>query len=192
MNMSLSEEEEIALPYTCGYFLKRLIKFHDTKKFKSRKIDCHACKNHGEKITNLTDSYRANDLVLYFRRYESNDATLWKCTSHFQDYVGSIIKIVNYCLEHFIEIEGFVSLVECSVESYLSQIPDFCCKEMRVRFVRCVARTMVYYKLKWLNNDLKKCRAERKKKKAKGPRKKNARKTKKTKVDKKLEKLTHN
>jgi hypothetical protein len=166
--MSLSASEEMVLAYISGYFFGKLLKYH--------KGACISCSSYGEKITSSTTCFKENKLFIYFKQYKMNSATLYTCSDHLVSFVCAILQITNYCYAKCIESPQFVSLVTNSVLTHLMQWPELCTSRMTERFVRLVARTMLVYKLKWLNSELKTRKKSSKKKSAK---------------EKKFDKLTH-
>jgi hypothetical protein len=160
----------MALAYVSGYFLGKLIKYH--------KSFCSICSSHGEKVTSSTTCFKENELFLYFKRYKTTSATLYKCSDHFLSFVRVILQITNHCYAHVIESPQFVGMVTRSVLAHVIQLPRMCTVRMTERLVQLVVRTILVYKLKWLNSDLRNA-------------KKFTRGKKKTAKEKKLEKLTH-
>jgi hypothetical protein len=166
----LSDSEEMALAYLSGYFFNKLLKYH-------RNV-CTTCNIHGEKIARETFAeLQQNDIFIYFKLYDTMYATLYKCSAHFVSLVRTIILVTNYSYEKYLEQPGFVNTVKVSVLTHCMELPQFCTTQMANRLISLVARTMLVYKIKWLNSNLKAT------KKIRG--------SKKTKATKKLEKLTH-
>ena len=125
-----------------------------------------------------------NDIFMFFKRYNTTNATLYKCSEHFKDFVRAIIKVTNYCFDYFIDPEvPIVNMVLLSVKAHLVQetLPKFCNQTKLERFTKLVARTMLAYRIKWLNGKL-----SVKKKFTRGKSKSNM-----SKAKKKLAKLTH-
>jgi hypothetical protein len=108
----------------------------------------------------------------------TTSATLYKCSDHFLSFVRVILQITNHCYAHVIESPQFVGMVTRSVLAHVIQLPRMCTVRMTERLVQLVVRTILVYKLKWLNSDLRNA-------------KKFTRGKKKTAKEKKLEKLTH-
>lgn len=175
MGQSLSEPEEMTLAYLSGYFFSKLLKYHQLLKYHLK--TCTICNTQGEKITHETfTELQQNDLFLYFKLYDTASTTLYKCSAHFVSFIRCIIQVANYCYEKYLEQPGFVNMVKMSVLTHVTQLPQFCTIPMTHRLISLVARTMLVYKIKWLNSSLK------------APKK---RVNKKTKATTKLEKLTH-
>ena len=176
LNKPLNVAEESVLTYCTGYFFRKLLEFHTVKKVL---VPCDTCSTHGEKFTQHSTVQSQSDLFLYFKRYNTDSATLYKCSDHFVHFVQTIIQVTNYCAEYILDENRIVSLIVLSVRIHLTSFPQFCSDDKLERFISFVARTMLVYRVKWLNNELKS-----KKKYTKG-------KGKKTKATRKLEKLTH-
>ena len=176
LDKELSVAEVSILAYCSGYFFRRLLGFHT---FKKATVPCDVCNLHGEKFTQSSVVQTQSDLFLYFKRFHTDSATLYKCSDHFVDFVQTIIKVTNFCADHILDEDRIVNVVLLSVRKHLSNFPQFCSDDKFDRFVSLVARTMVVYRIKWLNSDLKS-----KKKFTRG-------KGKKSKSAKKLDKLTH-
>ena len=174
--------EEVALSYVSGYFFKKLLSFHKKSGYK-----CDKCGNHGSKVTITTDSFEPNDIILYFRRYETDNATLYKCSHEFKLFVQKVSQITNFCFKNLPDFEGLVGLIQNSARHYVTDHPEFCSDEMRIKFLTFVARVFTCYKTKWLNDDLKKAK-KRGKKKSKAQKKLDS---KRNRAQKKLDKLSH-
>ena len=159
LSVPFTMAEEISLPYVTGYFFKKLLSFH-----KKSGYQCDKCGIHGEKVTSMTEAFEANDLILYFRRYESDNATLFKCTPEFKGYVQKVSQVTNFCFIHLLDFEGIVGLIQNSVGHYVTDHPQFCSDEMRTKFLTFVARVFTCYKTKWLNDERKKTKKQRAKK----------------------------
>ena len=130
-----------------------------------------------------------SDIFMYFKRYNTTAATLYKCSEHFNDYVRTIIKVTNYCVDYLIDEAPFVNMVWLSAKQHLipETLPKFC-KELKLeRFTKLVARTMLVYRIKWLNGKL---AVKKKFTRGKGKAKRKG-KSAMSKSQKKLEKLTH-
>ena len=179
LSKPLSEAEVSILSYCAGYFFRRLLAFHTVKKVV---VPCQVCSIHGEKFTNSSVVQTQSDLFLFFKRYNTDSATLFKCSEHFIDFVQTVIQVTHYCADFILDEDRIVNIIRCSVKKHLSNFPQFCSTDKFDRFVSLVARTMLVYRIKWLNSSLK---SKKKFKRGKGKKKK------KTKSDRKLEKLTH-
>jgi hypothetical protein len=64
----LSEAEEIGLEYCSGYFFGKLLKYHKTA--------CTTCAVNGSKVTSSTVAFKQNEIFLYFKRFQTDSATL--------------------------------------------------------------------------------------------------------------------
>lgn len=184
---SLTDTEETVLSYCSGYFFKKLIRYHGKK-------ECQLCVAHGEKFTAVSTIEQQSDIFMFFKRYNTTSATLYKCSEHFKDFVRTIIKVTNYCNDYFVLPEvPIVNMVLLSVKKHLVQesLPKFCTETKLDRFTKLVAKTMLVYRIKWLNGKLKVkkkfTRGNGTKKAKKRPRGKSAM----SKSQQKLEKLMH-
>ena len=183
LERSLSDTEETVLSYCSGYFFKKLMGYHNK--------NCQQCSSHGEKFTADSIVQQQSDIFMFFKRYSTPTATLYKCSDHFKDFVRTIIKVTNYCADYFIAPEvPIVNMVLMSVKAHLiqSSLPKLCNEAKLERFTKLVARTMLAYRIKWLNGKLK-VKKKFTKGSAKGIRKRS--KSTMSKSQKKLEKLIH-
>ena len=178
LNIPLSESEHSILEYLAGFFFRKLLQFHSVKKVAK---SCSTCGVHGHKITSTSVLEQKSDLFLFIKRYNTDTATLYKCSSHFVHLIQVIIQVANFFVEHLLDQPRIVNMIRLSIREHLANFPQFCTDAKFDRLVSYVARTIVVYRAKWLNNDL---RALKKAKKGRGRKSK-------SKSDKKLEKLMH-
>lgn len=158
--------EENGLEYMSGYFFKRLLSFHGQ--------ECFTCLGNAEKVTNATRSDLVSDIFLHFKKYSSENSTLFKCNLSTVNFVRHIVQISNFVYKRCPSQEQIISLVvNSSLETCVS--PQFCSEEMKRKFAHLVARTILFNKAKWSNDLMKK----------KEPKKK------KSNPKKKMEKLSH-
>ena len=189
LSVPLSESELAVLGYCAGFFFSKLLHFHTVKKVVTK---CQVCSVNGDKITSTSVMQHKSDLFLFLKRYNTASATLYKCTPQFTLFVQVIIQVANFFVEHLLDSPRIVNMIRCTIREHLdtSHFPEFCSDAKLDRFVSYVARTMVVYRTKWLNNDLKSLSKKSKSKKG-GKKSKKGGKSTKSKSDKKLEKLMH-
>ena len=175
LSKPLSESEVAILSYCSGYFFRKLLEFHTVKKVLQ---PCEVCSCHGEKFSQPRQSsilLTQSDLFLYFKRYNTDSATLFKCSEHFMHFIQTIIQVTHYCADLILDEDRIVNIICLSVNKHLHNLPQFCSSNKSDRFVSLVARTMLVYRIKWLNNELK---SKKKYKRGKGKIKKPAKKSK--------------
>ena len=168
LQKNLDLEEENCLEYLSGYFYKRLLGFHSDK-------DCIQCSKYAQKYSkdSLTDS--VSHIFLYFKRFNTEKATLYDCKMEFVSYVRYILQICSFVFEKLPDAENIIEIVIQSCLKFSPSSLHLCSNQMIYRFTHVVARTILFYKVKWNNDKLRK----------KEP------KSKKSHAKKKVEKLSH-
>ena len=81
------------------------------------------------------------------------------------NYVRSVIKLANYAYKYFPAQEQIICLVvnSCSDNLLALTKPDLCSENMIHRFTEVIARTILFYRVKWDNDALKKKRTVKRK-----------------------------
>ncbi len=142
-----SVNEAATLEYVSGYFFRRLMSFHKT--------DCDTCGKFGGKITASSESpCRVQDSFLYLKRYCTEEATLFKCSTHFNSFIQKVVQIATHCFDTYMEVPGIIGLASNTALHNLFGTPVFCSDNMKIRLVFLVCKTIILNKVKWHNNEL--------------------------------------
>ena len=146
--------EENGLEYMSGYFFKRLLSFHGQ--------ECLKCSGNAEKVTTQTESHLVSDIFLYFKKYNNEKSSLFKCNLETLNFVRQIIQIADLVFKRCPAQEQIISLVvNSSMETCV--LPQFCTEEMTRKFAHLVAKTMLLNQAKWSNDLMKKKEPKKKK-----------------------------
>ena len=151
--------EENCLEYLSGYFFKRLLSFHST--------NCQICSNFAQKFTNHAEVSMVSQFFLHFKRYDTDKATLYQCTDNFIHFVRSVIQVASFMYIHFPAQDNIVSVV---VNSFLQNGVNstklvLCSDNIIHRFAEVIARTILFYRMKWTNDNMKKEKSQQSKRK---------------------------
>ena len=156
LSKELDVAEENCIEYVSGYFFKRLLSLH--------KNACETCSKLAVKLNNQTQCTLVSDIFLYFKRYDTDKATLYKCHNSFVDFVTSVIKVASFAYEHHPSQEDIIALVVNSCLSSTNCSNFMLCEPEKVsRIAHIIARTILFYKSKWANDKMKKTEPKNKK-----------------------------
>ena len=165
LKKNLDLEEENCLEYIAGHFFKRLLSFHKEK--------CSICSSHAQKYSNSSNVSSVSHMFMYFKRFQDNKSTLYVCDTDIVDYVRCVLQIANLVFDKIPATENIISLiVQSSIRTKWA--PKLCNDQMLAKFTHVVARTILFYKARWLNDMLK----------SKGPKARGKKSIKKKKTDK--------
>ena len=138
-------QDENALEFLAGYLFKRLMGFH--------KNSCDKCSVHGSKLASSDKEVPSSQVYILLRRYQGTEASLYRCSQHFKEFVRHIIQIAAYCFQQKREKECLVRKVVCSVLEHLGNLPALC-EPLQTRFIALAARTIILNKMRQKNSEL--------------------------------------
>ncbi len=141
----LSAEEGQALEYFAGYCLYRTMKTHCG--------DCESCQSLGTKMTVETKEIQGSEMFLWLKRYNTDSATLYRAGQELRAYVKNIVLVTNFLFFRYIALCGISAFVKQAVLKFIAP-PAFCSNNIREKFVTHTIRTLLHYKVKWLNESI--------------------------------------
>ena len=77
------------------------------------------------------------------------------CDSETVEYVRCVLQITNLVFDNIPDQNDIISLVVQSSIHFSKCAPKLCTEQMLVKFTHVIARTMLFYKARWLNDKLK-------------------------------------
>jgi hypothetical protein len=144
LSMELTSSESQALEYFGGYVLKKMTKIHSG--------ECEVCCNLGSKMTVATTGIEFSEIFLLLKRYDTDSATLFRPSAEMTRYVKNVLLLFNFCFAKYRTTPNILKLLETVTNQFIWP-PKFCCDTVRERVCSHIVKTLLLYKVKWLNND---------------------------------------
>ncbi len=143
----LKECEPQAVEYFAGYILKKIKEAHIQD-------SCTDCDQFSKKITVNTTNFEASQLFIFLKRYDDDKSTLYAPETVFTAFVSEVSKITHYCLDKYIAQSGLQAGIRSAIDKNVLSI-NFCSKTMEEKTISLIVRTILNYKLKWINDEIK-------------------------------------
>ncbi len=147
LNMTFTIFEEQALQYISGFVLNKVLKkFHVT--------ECGKCCLFSSKVTIQTREIQEHEVFVWLKRFDDDNCTLFSPQPCFTAYVRNIFQVVEFLLFNNLCNYKLMKSLNNIVLKYIFP-PKFCCPKVQESTVALVIKTLVLYKLKWMNSSLK-------------------------------------
>ncbi len=132
-----------ALVYFAGYIAKK-----NSEKFHSK--PCNTCSTFSEKVPTRQEDVEDSVFFTWLKKYDDN-SNLHVPSPDFTGYVRKVSQVTIYCFKNFMSEKRMVRSVVCNTVKFV-WAPDFCCISVKEKTVSLIVRTIVNYRLKWLND----------------------------------------
>ena len=139
--------EDQVVQYFAGYAYKKLLKIHTTA------TECDTCSVYGKKFTANEREFEQNKIFIWLKRYNDEESSLFDTTPEFSSYVKSIVLVTDYCFKKYPSSPKFIQSIVSTIVKKVSS-PSFCNNIVRDKVVTYLVRTLTFYNIKWLNDEL--------------------------------------
>ncbi len=137
--------EDQAIVYIGGYIVKKVIeKFHSKS--------CEKCSTFGTHATSQPDTVPSGEFFIWLKKYDDN-SKLYVPSPEFSDYIRKLCLLAVHC---FYKHLSSPKVLQSATHAALKYIwaPEFCSTHVKEKTANLVMKTVLSYKLKWLNDSI--------------------------------------
>ena len=109
-------------------------------------------------MSSLTTDIRSTSIFLWLKKFADEKSTLKMAKPEFVSYVKKCCLVLHFCFQHYLSERKIIASLLQNLEKYVP-IPKYCSQAVGDKVAALIVRTLLFHKLKWINDTVRDTRS---------------------------------